>query len=97
MTPLLRVTDWPWALYRVTWTRTNSDETFVRWVVSTDTTIDDDCQDRWPSDSWVRYTADEVALVKCPRVLPNRGLGGTRLEDTWALGLRLSAAYKETQ
>lgn len=96
MTPLLRVVDWPWALYRVVWTRTVSDEQLVRWVVSTDSQIDDDCQDRWPSDRWVRYTADEVAMVKCPQVLPNHGLGGTRLEDTWALGERLAAALKDT-
>ena len=96
MTPLLRVVDWPWALYRVTWTRTVSDETLVRWVVSTDGQIDDDCQDRWPSDHWVRYTAEEIGPVPCPRILPNRGMGGTRLEDTWALGERLGAAYQET-
>ena len=89
ITPLMPVSEWPWQLFRVTWYNTASDTRREMWVVSTDSAIHDDCQDRWPSDYWDQVWWDAVANVKEPPRRPSQY--GVAHVDTWEHGKKEAA------
>lgn len=92
VTPLLPVSHWPWQLFRITWRNTHNGQLIVRWVVSTDTHVGSDCQDRWPSDYWDQVVWEPVAdLPEPPRVRSQYGIAHV---DLWKYGAHEAARLK---
>lgn len=92
VTPLMRVSDWPWQLFRITWINTILNHRRVSWVVSTDTHVDTECQDRWPSDYWNRVEWEAVVVLpEPPRVRSKWGIAHV---DLWRHGAAEAARLK---
>lgn len=89
VTELIPVSEWVWWLYRITW-RNHLGETQVKFLVSTDTHLDDEVQRRWPSDHLSSYTWDIMARAKQPRQLWCNVLKRQYPEDAWEAGDRLA-------
>lgn len=68
MTPLVPVSEWEWWLWRVTF-RTDFGQTRSMFVVSTEDFLDLEVQDRWPSEFFTSYTADQMSRCGAPRML----------------------------
>lgn len=91
VTKLIPVSEWVWWLYRITYHGSDGD-TRVRFLVSTDTHLDSEVQDRWPSDHLSSYTWDIMARAKPPRQLWCPILRREYPEDAWECGERQAAA-----
>lgn len=66
---LVPVSEWNFYLYRVTYWRVDQDVHSphkTKYLVSTDTHIDGEVQEAWPSDWYVSYTYEEVCEVQRP-------------------------------
>ncbi len=91
VTELVPVSEWVWWLYRITYHSSDGD-TRVRFLVSTDTHLDLEVQDRWPSDHLSSYSWDVMARATAPRQLWCPILKRQYPEDAWESGDRQAAA-----
>ena len=85
LTQLVPVKDWPWALYKITFGReTGPHDRLVKWLVTTDTQLDSDCQYRWPSSYYDMYEYEHITDVKEPPRVPSQY--GVQHVDCWKHG-----------
>jgi hypothetical protein len=87
LTNLIPVSEWVWWMWRVTW-RDAQGRTKVLMCVSTDTHIESEVQDRWPSDAWIEATWEPIRTVSAPRTLWCPALRRTYPESAWTAGDR---------
>jgi len=91
---LVPVSEWTFYLYKVTYWKEDMNPAFdhrVKYLVSTDTHIDDEVQEVWPSDWYISYSYEEVCEVNRP--LQVGTIHGMRLsESAISAGEREAAA-----
>lgn len=89
VTKLVPVSEWVWWLYRVSY-RDDYGNVKNFFMVSTDTHLDSEVQDRWPNDTWSSYTWDIMARTTAPRQLWCSVLRRDYPESAWDAGERVA-------
>ena len=92
MADLIPVSEWPWALFRITWWARDKTQSKVLWLVDTQDSMWDSVQDRWPSDYWMSFDYEMIQRCKEPTRLPSRN--GVLHVDCWEHGLKLATQLK---
>jgi hypothetical protein len=86
LTELVPVSEWPWALYKITFMENDGSTgpTQVMHLITTDTHLDNDVQARWPSSAYNWYTSELIQQCNEPARVPSRH--GVQHVDCWAAG-----------
>lgn len=95
LTPLMPVSEWPWALYQIVFSENETDplgRTLELYVISTDTHLDSTVQERWPSSQFNWYQSELVDYCAEPQRVPSRY--GVQHVDCWRAGEELVKRLK---
>ena len=89
LTPLLPVSEWSWALYKITWWNNVKTERKIMWLVESGVDgVYDRVNDRWPSTYWASFDYERIQDCKEPPRLSSRH--GVLHVDCWEHGTKLA-------